>query len=122
MRSLTATIVLLCLGVAANQLPLMWVGYSTWDLAYAKQHCINPNTSCNGSCQLKKVFAEIKSQAEDDRHIPISVLINVQELGTMFIDYCTTVFDPLVPLYAITARLDLPYTATAIEPPFTPPK
>lgn len=122
MQSLTATIVLLCMGVAANQLPIMWVGYSTWDLGYAKQNCVNPKSNCNGSCQLKKDYTDVSKSTEPSTDLPTSVVIGIRDLGTMMPSQITHILPDVQINTTMFINRESYYPPVDILPPFTPPK
>ena len=76
----TAIMLLLAMGMIANQLPMVWLSYKTVSSRYATFYCVNPDTDCNGSCSMKRTFIETQTSDEEGQ-IPQSVVNTVQELS-----------------------------------------
>ena len=54
----SAIVLLIAMGLITNQLPLLWLSYSTAQAEYAIENCESPDTSCQGSCTMDRDFSE----------------------------------------------------------------
>ena len=81
MQRLVSISLLLVMGLIANQLPILWTSYQTYNQRYATFYCVNPGTSCNGSCTMQREFLERTMPEDASGKIPPRVLTSTNELS-----------------------------------------
>ncbi len=81
MKRLLAITLLMTMGLIANQLPILWTSYQTYNQRYATFYCVNPGTSCQGSCTMKREFLERSAPAAEAGGIPSTVMMDARDLS-----------------------------------------
>ena len=113
---------LMVMGLIANQLPILWMSYQTYNQRYATFYCVNPGTSCHGSCTMQREFLERSTAADQTGTIPMSVLSEARDLSP------ATLLTPAVtPTTDEYGRSPSHYDADAVivrsqRPPTPPPR
>ena len=70
----SAIALLIAMGLITNQLPLLWLSYSTAQAEYAIENCESPDTSCHGSCTMDRDFVESTEPASEGGQDPVTVI------------------------------------------------
>lgn len=114
-------VLLAVMGVISHQLPLVWLSYKTINARYATFYCVNPGTTCHGSCTVKRSFTQLRSPDRSGQ-LPRFVLEQVQELSSFL------VLSDAINWYAPMRVEALPQASAvlasvpAVDPPSPPPR
>lgn len=83
----SAIALLVAMGLITNQLPLLWLSYSTTQSNYAIENCESPKTSCHGSCTMERDFVETAKTADDGGQSPVTVIESENNLLPYVVPY-----------------------------------